>query len=169
MLLLLFKNLFLFFLRGASSEGRAGRQPSRHSVLVGRSKPQRNANFSRAEAIFSSLRARRTSKTVAKRQFLTWSEQPSRHFVLVGRSKLWRNATLSVRLNAKSESRTSKTVAKRKFAPSTGNPFVTSCLLDVLTVVRRWFLYAASCRGRRSLVSCIFAFVAVTKRAFRNF
>ena len=33
-----------------------------------------------AGAPLSSLRARRTSKTLAKRDFVTWLEQPSRHF-----------------------------------------------------------------------------------------
>ena len=68
-------------------------QPSRH---FGCPKPLRNANFSRCEATFSSLRARRMPKTVVK----------------------W------------------------------------------------WFFYGASCRGRRWYVSYIFAHAAVAKRAF---
>ena len=36
--------------------------------------------FHLAGAPLSSLRARRTSKTLAKRDFVTWLEQPSRHF-----------------------------------------------------------------------------------------
>ena len=43
-------------------------------------------------ATLSSLRARRTPKTVVKCEFCAC---PSRHFVLVGRPKLWRNAKFS--------------------------------------------------------------------------
>ena len=45
--------------------------------------------FHLAGATLSSLRARRTSETAAKREFVTWLEQPCRHnFLSVGRSNL---------------------------------------------------------------------------------
>ena len=88
-------------------------RPFHHFVRVGRSKLWSNADLSRRLATLSSLRARRTFKTVVKCKFLTWTrdpfvtsclsdaqncgklqildlaEQPFRHFVHVGRSKLW--------------------------------------------------------------------------------
>ena len=61
-------------------------------------------------ATLSSLRGRRTPKTVVKCKFITSRAQPSRHFVLIGRPKLWWNANLSRRRS---------------------NPLVTSWLSDV--------------------------------------
>ena len=58
----------LLFFRRVGLVDSTGRQPSRHFVLVGRSK-------------------------LVKCKFFRWPRQPSRHFVLVGRSKLWWNAT----------------------------------------------------------------------------
>ena len=69
-----------------------------------------------AAANFSSLRARRTSKTVVKCKLSRSRKQPSRHFVLVGRPKLWWNANLPrarATLSSFRAHRTSKTAVNQ--------------------------------------------------------
>ena len=132
-----FKN-FLFFLRRVGLVDTGGRQPSRHFVLAGRPKLWSNANFldrgrnplvtlwssdvqncgemrilHMSLATLSSLRGRRTpktvvkcnfhvavatlsslqacraSKTVVKCEFAGVLSRPFHRFVLIGRPKLW--------------------------------------------------------------------------------
>ena len=103
-----------------------------------------------AEATLSSLRARRTPKTVVKCKFFTLPKQPSRHFVLVGRPKLWLINANSLCARATFSSFRarwmSKTVVKCKFLSWTGNPFVTSCWSDVRNCGKTMLFV---CRGRR--------------------
>ena len=101
-----FKNFF-FFLRRVGLVDTGGRQPSRHFLVVGRPILWEMQILHMSLATLSSLRARRTPKTVVKCEFCTCQ---SRHFVLVGRPKLWRNA---------------------KFSGSSRNLIVVSCSSDI--------------------------------------
>ena len=176
-MLLLFKNPFFFFTQARF--GRPNREPTLSS-LRGCWTFKTVVSLHVAEATLSSLRARRTlSNLWWKCKFYASPKQPSRHFVPF--------SSLRAR-------RTLKTVAKCKFYTCRSNLLVTSCSIGrsklwwhvnlsvwprnpfvtswshrtSKTLVKRWFLYAASCRRCRSLVLHIFAQAAVAKRTFRN-
>ena len=157
----LLKNFF-FFLRRVGLVDTGGRQPSRHFLVVGRPILWWNANFTHVprnplvtscssdaqncgemrilHMSLSSLRARRTSKTVAKCKILWVVARPYRCFVLIGHPKLWWNANFYFDRATLSSLRAGQTSE---------------------TVVKWWFCMP--------LDSYILAHAAVAKRAFWNF